>query len=204
MAIGFVGISQSEFETRTKVTMFPCLTSPPHYRTLSRIGEDWSDLQDHLVVNLQKYSRDFSHNPSEAVGFASSIPGLLRLVRSVGFSEAEERGHCIPACFGERVERLSEVARRLRGKIKNGSIGDNEVAIILSMLYIYANKLAITVDARVQGQSTRSIGRQMARMYGSPTRSSQCDSETFIAWDILSAPLPPCRCITCSADESEA
>jgi hypothetical protein len=72
------------------------------------------------------------------------------------------------------------------------------------MLYIYANKLAITVNARVQGQSTRSIGRQMARMYGFPTRSSQRDSETFISWDILSAPLPRCRCITCLADESEA
>ncbi|KAJ5963146.1 hypothetical protein N7481_013451 [Penicillium waksmanii] len=167
-------------------------------------GEDWFDIQDHLVVNLQKYSRDFSHNPPEALRFASSLPGLLRLVKSVGFSEAEERGHRIPACFEERVDRLSDVAGRLRANLKNGSIDDNEVAIILSMLYIQANKLAITVDARVQGQSTQFIGRQMARLYGSPTRVSHRESETYIAWDWLSNTALRCRCRTCLADESEA
>lgn len=172
--------------------------------TIHRIDADeWADVQDHLVVNLQKYSREFSHNPSEAVKFANGLPGLLRLIKTSGESEAQDRCHRMPFCFLDRVQRLTDVARRLKGNLKNDAIDDNEAAAILSMLYIHANKLAITVDARIQGQSTQFIGRQMARMYGSP-RGSQRDSETFIAWDWLSNHALRCRCRTCLADASEA
>ncbi|KAJ5369462.1 hypothetical protein N7509_014074 [Penicillium cosmopolitanum] len=106
--------------------------------------------------------------------------------------------------YSQRATRVEKVSRRLKSNLKHRALENDEAAIILSMLYIHVNRMAIRADARVQNQSTQFIARQMANMYGSPTSASQRESETFIAWNILSAPLPHCHCITCLADKSEA
>lgn len=167
--------------------------------------ESWEDLRDDIVVNLQKYSREFSDCPAKAVYFALALPGELHSLLRWGQNEGwYNKLVNLPPCFTERAARVEKVSCRLKSNLKHRALENDEAAIILSMLYIHVNRMAIRADARVQNQSTQFIARQMANMYGSPTSASQRESETFIAWNILSAPLPHCHCITCLADKSEA
>jgi hypothetical protein len=151
----------------------------------------FADLQSYLVLELSHRAWEVVSGPQEVAGiFLDGFPEVLALLKSTGEEEARAIGCYIPTCFGERIERLKEVANRLRGNIISGTVGGNEAAIIIVQLQVHVNKLAIGINGcGSPSLAMADMARRVADVYYEAHPDAReggyaglFNSEPYIAW----------------------
>jgi hypothetical protein len=148
----------------------------------------FTEIQDHLIIEIERHSREFRAKPQQAAQFLDGLPEVLGRLKSAGEEEARAIGCHIPTCFGEGIERIADVASSLSRHILGSTLTKGEAVIILVQLQVHVNRLAIDIDRCGKD----SFGMVMAAKHVSEGYLSLPDSEPLISWTRLISAIRNC------------